>query len=162
MTSPLNTTLHGVFLSIWGEGVFIQGKSGAGKSDLALSLIHRGHQFVADDMVQFSSKDALTNIVGCSPAVLKNKLAIRGLGILDVFELLGQTAILSEATLSYVIQLDARNPIQEEKPATSSTPWVLHGVTIPAFTLPLSAGRPNEILVECLIRYAQQNASATR
>ncbi|MEM5787588.1 MAG: ATP-dependent RNA helicase HrpA, partial [Syntrophobacteraceae bacterium] len=86
------TTVHGVFLDVLGLGVLITGESGLGKSELALELISRGHGLVADDAVEFS-RTAPNMIEGHCPQLLQNLLEVRGLGLLDIRTIFGETSV---------------------------------------------------------------------
>src|SRR5690606_20018733 len=85
------TTVHGVFMDVLGLGVLITGESGLGKSELALELISRGHGLVADDAVEFS-RTAPSMIEGHCPPLLQNMLEVRGLGLLDIRTIFGETS----------------------------------------------------------------------
>ncbi len=151
--NPQKTIVHGVFISIFGTGTLITGKSGSGKSDLALSLLDRGHSFIADDAVEFFSSDGRI-LIGRSPKLLKNFLAIRGLGVINLLSFFGAKAVLEEGVLSLVIQLEKTVlPLQEIK--LTSKPWILQEIAIPSFFLPLSAERPREVLIESLVKSYQ-------
>lgn len=102
-TSPL-TTVHGVMLCIHGLGVLLSGESGIGKSELALELLSRGHQLVADDAVELR-RPLRGLLLGRSPALLSGFIEARGLGILDARALYGDAAIAGEARLDLVIEL---------------------------------------------------------
>ena len=98
------TYIHGVFLKIFGCGILLRGKSGIGKSEIALELISCGHQLIADDIVTFTRKhDAL--IVGTSEKLLKNFISIRNLGILNVKKLFGKRAVKKKHKLDLIIDL---------------------------------------------------------
>src|SRR3712207_6006757 len=79
-------TRHGVLLNLYGLGVLVEGKSGVGKSECALDLIARGHQLVADDLVEVR-RTRPGQLVGSSPDLLREHMEIRGLGILNVREI---------------------------------------------------------------------------
>lgn len=148
-----STTIHGVFMSVFEVGTLVLGKSGIGKSDLALSLIDRGHALIADDMVEFSVTDK-NLLLGCSPKLLKNFLEIRGLGIIDVAAFFGAQAVVKEKELSLVIQLEKPASLPHEI-AFNDHSWSLLEVVVPSFYLPLSEGRPCEVLLETLVRKHQ-------
>lgn len=144
---------HGVFLEIFGVGVLLQGESGVGKSELGLSLVARGHRLVADDAPEFwRNGDTLS---GACPALLQDFLELRGLGFLDVRSLYGEGAIRLRKTLELVLRLEPMNTEQLRQ----ITPDHIHnqnldilGTRVPRFTLPVTAGRPMEILVENAVR----------
>src|SRR5436853_3525272 len=86
------TSMHGVFMDVLGLGVLITGESGLGKSELGLELISRGHGLVADDAIEFS-RIAPNLLEGRCPALLQNLLEVRGLGLLDIRAIFGETAV---------------------------------------------------------------------
>ncbi|MGF6907239.1 HPr(Ser) kinase/phosphatase [Fusobacterium sp. PH5-44] len=97
------TSMHGVFVEVYGFGVLITGKSGIGKSETALELIHRGHRLIADDLVKFS-KDTNNNIIG-KASTLPYFMEIRGLGIIDIKALYGLRAVRIFKRLDLIIEL---------------------------------------------------------
>ncbi len=84
-------SVHGVFMDVFGMGVLVTGDSGVGKSELALELISRGHGLVADDVVELACI-APTTIEGRSPGMLRDYLEVRGLGLLNIRTIFGETA----------------------------------------------------------------------
>jgi HPr kinase/phosphorylase len=101
---PNKIILHGVFLNVFGMGTLITGESGSGKSELALSLIQCGHVLIADDAPEFY-KDANEQIIGKCPTLLRNFLAVRPLGILNVQEMFGSEAVMQQYPLQFIIHL---------------------------------------------------------
>ena len=149
------TELHGVFMDVFGLGVFITGDSGAGKSELALELISRGSGLVADDVVGFS-RVAPTVIEGCAPALLKDVIEVRGLGVLNIRTIFGETACRRKMRLRLVVHMMRNVPGQPE-PARLSTEQAFQevlGVPIPQVTLPVAAGRNLAVLLEAAVRAA--------
>jgi len=98
-----NLSMHGVFVEVYGFGVLITGKSGIGKSETALELIHRGHRLIADDLVKFN-KDTNENIIGRA-SILPYYMEIRGLGIIDIKSLYGLRAVRIFKRLDMIIEL---------------------------------------------------------
>lgn len=87
-----STTIHGVLVDVYGEGLLITGESGIGKSEAALELIHRGHRLVADDVVEIRKTNAHT-LMGRAPQITKHLIELRGIGIIDVKSLFGVECI---------------------------------------------------------------------
>jgi HPr kinase/phosphorylase len=148
------TTRHGVFMDVLGLGVLITGDSGVGKSELGLELISRGHGLVADDVVEIS-RIGQDQLEGRSPAMLKDFLEVRGLGVLDIRSIFGETAVRPKMNLRLVVHL--------ERPAASlaapAERLPLHelaedvlGVTVRKVVIPVAAGRNLAVLVEAAVR----------
>lgn len=99
------TTVHGVLVDVYGIGVLITGKSGVGKSETALELVKRGHRLVADDLVEIRevSKNVL---IGNAPKLIEHMLEIRGVGIIDMMNLFGASAVKSDKRILIVINLE--------------------------------------------------------
>ena len=146
-------SLHGVFMDVLGVGVFITGSSAAGKSELALELISRGHGLVADDIVEFS-RVAPTVLEGRCPEVLKDFLEVRGLGILNIRTIFGETACRRKMRLRLIVHLERPVPGQTDPsrlPVHRETQDVL-GVSISRAILPVAAGRNLGVLLEAAVR----------
>ncbi len=146
-------SLHGVFMDVLGLGVFITGDSGAGKSELALELISRGHGLVADDAVEFS-RIAPTVLEGRCPALLQDFIEVRGLGILNIRTIFGETACRRKMRLRLVVHLERRAPGQgdpERLPLHRESQTIL-GVEVPRTILPVAAGRNLAVLLEGAVR----------
>ncbi|WP_028357327.1 HPr(Ser) kinase/phosphatase [Brackiella oedipodis] len=145
------TTVHGVFMDVLGVGVLITGKSGLGKSELALELISRGHGLVADDAVQFS-RVAPTLIVGHCPPLLRNLLEVRGIGLLDICTIFGETSVRRKMSLKLIVNLvQADHNEYERLPMQAQTQEVL-GLPIRYVMIPVAAGRNLAVLVEAAVR----------
>ena len=106
-------TLHGVFMEIYSIGVLITGESGSGKSELALELVTRGHRLVADDAPEFTqiAPDVLD---GACPDLLQDMLELRGLGVLNIRQMFGDTAVKRNKYLRMIVHLS--KPSLEAKP----------------------------------------------
>ncbi|MDP4590643.1 MAG: HPr(Ser) kinase/phosphatase [Burkholderiaceae bacterium] len=146
------TTVHGVFLDVLGLGVLITGESGLGKSELALELISRGHGLVADDAVDFYRK-APHAIDGTCPSLLQNMLEVRGLGLLDIQTIFGETSVRRKMRLKLIVHL-VRASAQdkfERLPIQDMTQDVL-GEPIRKVMLQVAAGRNLAVLVEAAVR----------
>ena len=101
------TTMHGVFMDILGLGVLITGESGLGKSELGLELISRGNGLVADDAVDLFRINQ-TTIEGAAPNLLQNLLEVRGIGLLDIRAIFGETAVRRKMRLRLIVHLVRR------------------------------------------------------
>lgn len=145
------TTVHGVFMDVLGLGVLITGASGLGKSELALELISRGHGLVADDAVELM-RSAPNMIEGQCPALLQNLLEVRGLGLLDIRTIFGETSVRRKKKLKLIVQLlRASQDDFERLPVQDQTEDVL-GIPIRRVMLQVAAGRNLAVLVEAAVR----------
>ncbi len=149
-----STILHGVFLDVFEVGVLLVGQSGLGKSELALELISRGHGLVADDAVEIY-RIAPEALEGRCPKVLKDFLEVRGLGILNIRAMFGETAVRPKKMLKLIINLvhadDAYMKSLDRLSIQTETQDILH-VHIRKVTLPVAAGRNLAVLVEAAVR----------
>jgi HPr kinase/phosphorylase len=147
-------TLHGVFMEVMSIGVLITGPSGIGKSELALELISRGHRLIADDAPQFS-RITPDIINGVCPEPLRDFLEVRGLGIINIRRLYGDTAIKNNKYLRLIVRLEPMSKEQMLKldrlEGSYRTREIL-GVDIAEITLPVAPGRNLAILLECAAR----------
>jgi len=98
-------TIHGVLVDISGVGVLIIGDSGIGKSEAALELVKRGHRLVADDAVEIK-KTSHTRLVGTCPSLIRHFIELRGIGVINVKELFGASAVKNSKTIDFVIKLE--------------------------------------------------------
>jgi HPr kinase/phosphorylase len=145
------TTVHGVFMDVLGLGVLITGESGLGKSELALELISRGHGLVADDAVELS-RTAPHIIEGQCPPLLQNLLEVRGLGLLDIRTIFGETSVRRKMTLKLKVQLLRSNTDTFERlPVQDQTEEIL-GLPVKRVMLQVAAGRNLAVLVEAAVR----------
>jgi HPr kinase/phosphorylase len=146
-------TMHGVFMDVLGVGVLITGESGLGKSELGLELISRSHGLVADDAVEFS-RIAPNMIEGRCPELLQNLLEVRGLGLLDIKTIFGETAVRRKMRLKLIVHLVRRSTLEENYerlPIDSQTEEVL-GLPIRKVVIPVAAGRNIAVLLEAAVR----------
>lgn len=145
-------TVHGVFMDVLGLGVLITGESGLGKSELALELISRGHGLVADDAVELS-RTAPHVIDGHCPTLLQNLLEVRGLGLLNIRTIFGETSVRRKMKLKLIVHL-VRASAQEkfERLPLQETTQEILGEPIAKVTLQVAAGRNLAVLVEAAVR----------
>ena len=148
-------TLHGVFMEIYSIGVLVTGESGSGKSELALELITRGHRLVADDAPEFTqiAPDVLD---GTCPDLLQDMLELRGLGVLNIRQMFGDTAVKRNKYLRLIVHLS--------RPSLEPSPTGMERLTgdlgtrrvldldVPMITLPVMAGRNLAVLTEAATR----------
>ncbi len=146
--------LHGVFMEVISVGVLITGKSGLGKSELALDLVSRGHRLIADDAPEFA-RIAPETVNGTCPDLLKNFLEVRGLGVLNIREMYGDSAIKSNKFLKLIIDLippKMNVPKSEDRLRLSERKTNILGVDIATISLPVAPGRNLAVLVEAAVR----------
>lgn len=147
-------TLHGVYMEVMAIGVLITGPSGIGKSELALELISRGHRLIADDAPLFS-KIAPDIVNGTCPKTLQDFLEVRGLGIINVREIFGDSAIKKNKYLKLIVQLqqmDASDLLSVDRLEGSYDTQSILDMDVPQITLPVAPGRNLAILLECAAR----------
>jgi HPr kinase/phosphorylase len=148
-----HVTMHGVFMDVLGVGVLITGESGLGKSELGLELISRNHGLVADDAVEFA-RIAPNMIEGRCPPLLQNLLEVRGLGLLDIRAIFGETAVRRKMRLKLIVHLVRRKTLEENYerlPVDQHTEEVL-GLPIRKVIIPVEAGRNIAVLLEAAVR----------
>ncbi len=147
-------TRHGVFLDVLGMGLLITGESGVGKSELALELISRGSGLVADDVVELYHI-APETLEGRSPELLKDYLEVRGLGMLNIRTIFGETAVRTKKNLKLIVQLEKPVggviPGLERLPLNASSEDIM-GISIRKVVLPVAAGRNLAVLAEAAVR----------
>jgi len=147
-------TIHGVFMEVLGMGVLLTGDSAVGKSELALELITRGHRLIADDAPDFSrmAPDILT---GSCPPLLQEFLEVRGLGILNIRAMFGDSVIKKEKYLRLIVnlkRLSEEELVEIDRLQGSYSTRELLGVKTAEVTIPVAPGRSLAILVETAVR----------
>lgn len=147
------TSMHGVFMDVLGMGVLVTGDSGVGKSELALELISRGHGLVADDIVEFS-RIAPNALEGQCPDMLKDFLEVRGLGVLNIRTVFGETACRRKMKLKLVVHL--QKPVRGIPEATrlplDAESQNILDVSVRRVVIPVAAGRNLAVLLEAAVR----------
>ncbi len=147
-------TIHGVFMEVLGMGVLLTGSPSIGKSELALELIARGHRLVADDAPLFS-RIAPDIVSGTCPPLLHEFLEVRGLGILNIRAMFGDSAIKQMKYLRLIIQLEnlENDELQRiDRLSGSHSSRNILGLEIPQVTIPVAPGRNIAILIETAVR----------
>ena len=141
-------TRHGVLIEIYGEGVFITGESGVGKSETAIELVKRGHRLVADDAVEIR-KVSNISLVGSSPDNIRHFLELRGIGIINARRLFGIGAVKMTEKIDLVVELEQWNAEKIYDRMGVDTEYVtLLGVKIPSLTIPVKPGRNLAVILE--------------
>ncbi len=144
-------TLHGVFMEVMAIGVLITGPSGIGKSELALELITRGHRLIADDAPQFS-RITPDIINGTCPEALRDYLEVRGMGIINIRQLYGDSAIKKNKYLRLIVRLEPMSKeqlLRLDRLEGSRNTRKIMDIEVPEITLPVAPGRNLAILLEC-------------
>ena len=140
-------TRRGVLLDIYGEGVLITGESGVGKSETAIELVKRGHRLVADDAVEI--RRVSNQLIGKAPELIRHYIELRGIGVIDVQQLFGMSAVKLESQIDLVIHMEQwqddkfydRFGLDEEKVD-------ILGLELPILTIPVMPGRNLAVIVE--------------
>ena len=149
-----STTLHGVFLDVLEMGVLITGASAIGKSELALELISRGNGLIADDIVELSRISPDT-IEGRCPDVLRDFLEVRGIGILNIRTIFGETAVRPRKLLRLIVNLEDHSNeafSDLDRLQVNATYQEVLAIPIRKVTIPVAAGRNLAVLVEAAVR----------
>ncbi len=147
------TTRHGVFMDILGLGVLITGESGLGKSELGLELISRGHGLVADDAVDLY-RVSQTALDGRCPDLLLNLLEVRGIGLLDIKAIFGETAVRRKMRLRLIVHLVRKETMEREFERLPYEPLYedILGIAVRKVVIAVDAGRNLAVLVEAAVR----------
>ena len=151
------TSIHGVLVDVYGEGVLITGESGIGKSETALELIRRGHRLVADDVVEIK-KVSDDTLIGSSPDIIRHFIELRGIGIIDCKMLFGVQSVKDENEIDMVIQLQEWQADTEfDRLGLIEEYTNILDIEVPSHTLPIRPGRNLAIIVEsAAINYRQK------
>ena len=147
------TSMHGVFMDILGLGVMITGESGLGKSELGLELISRGNGLVADDAVDLYRINQ-TTIEGRCPELLQNLLEVRGIGLLDIRAIFGETAVRRKMRLKLIVHLVRRETLERDYDRLPHEPLTqdVLGIPVRKVVIQVVAGRNIAVLVEAAVR----------
>ncbi|MFZ5439307.1 MAG: HPr(Ser) kinase/phosphatase [Myxococcota bacterium] len=144
-------SLHGVLIDVFGVGVLLLGKSGIGKSEIALDLIMRGHRLVADDIVNLTRKAG--DVYGHGNDLIQHHMEIRGLGILNIKDLFGVAAVRDRKKIELIIELVEWAPGQEyDRLGLDEKSMSLVGVEAPLSVVPVRPGRNMTTIVEVAAR----------
>ena len=142
------TTVHGVLVEIYGEGVLLTGDSGIGKSETALELIKRGHRLIADDAVEIK-KVGRDRLVGDAPEMIRYYMELRGIGVVNVRRIYGIGAVKPESGIDLGVHREAGEEGKAyDRLGLTSESEVILGVEIPRVTIPVRPGRNLAVILE--------------
>ncbi len=146
-----SSSLHGVLIDVFGVGILLLGKSGIGKSEIALDLVMRGHRLVADDIVDVTRRRQ--GVYGTGNAVIRHHMEIRGLGIINVKDLFGVSAVRERKLIELVIELHEWDPNQEyDRLGVEDRFMNIVGVDVPLSVVPVRPGRNMTTIIEVAAR----------
>ena len=149
-------TRHGVLVSVYGTGLLITGNSGVGKSEAALELIKRGHQLVADDVVDIRCVGE-NRLIGEAPELVRHFMEIRGVGIIDIATMYGVGAIIRSKSIDMEVHLEMWQAGKEyDRLGMTENYTEILGVKIPSLLLPIHPGRNLAVVLEVAARNFRQ------
>ncbi len=138
---------HGVLVDVFGVGVLLMGKSGIGKSEIALDLIMRGHRLIADDIVNYTRKQG--DVYGFGNDLIQYHMEIRGLGILNIKDLFGVASVRDKKKIELIMELVEWSPGAEyDRLGLDQEVMCLVGVELPHAVVPVRPGRNMTTIVE--------------
>lgn len=141
-------TRHGVLVEVYGEGLLLLGDSGIGKSEAAVELLKRGHRLIADDAVEIRKVSGNT-LIGTSPALIRNYVELRGIGVINVAKLFGMGAIKRDNEINLVVNIVPWNNQQAyDRLGLQEQFMDILGVKIPMNTIPVTPGRNLAVILE--------------
>jgi len=147
-----STSMHGVLLDVFGVGILLLGKSGIGKSEIALDLVMRGHRLVADDIVDVKRKTA-DSVVGSGSEIIKHHMEIRGLGIINIKDLFGVAAIRERKKIEIVLELVEWDPnVEYDRLGVEDRKFRILDVEVPMLVVPVRPGRNMTTIIEVAAR----------
>ena len=141
-------TRHGVLMEIYGEGVLLIGESGIGKSETAVELIKRGHRLIADDAVEIKRVGS-SSLIGSAPALIRNYIELRGIGIINVLNLYGAGAVKDSTTIDLVANIVPWDTTKVyDRLGLEDHYYELLGIQLPLNTIPVTPGRNLAVILE--------------
>lgn len=146
------TTMHAVLVNVFGVGVLITGESGVGKSESALELIKRGHQLVADDVVEIK-RVSDNRLIGEAPETIRHFMEIRGIGIIDIRQMFGVGSVLTNKAIDMSVHLENWQQDKEyDRLGMEETFTTILDVSVPHLVIPVRPGRNLSIIIEIAAR----------
>ncbi len=145
-------TRHGVLVDVYGVGVLLTGESGVGKSEAALELVKRGHQLVADDVVDICRVND-ERLTGEAPEMVRHFMEIRGIGIIDIRAMFGVGSVIVNKTIDIVMHMEQWNENKEyDRLGLTEETITILGVKVPHQIMPVRPGRNLAIIIEVAAR----------
>lgn len=142
--------IHGSFVDVYGVGVLFVGRSGIGKSEIALDLIERGHRLVADDVVMLTRKRDVV-LMGTGTSLVKHYMEIRGLGIIDIRQMFGVRAIRFQKRLEIIVELEDWDSEKEyNRTGLDEEPLRFMDVDVSHVRLPIFPGKNITVIAEVI------------
>jgi HPr kinase/phosphorylase len=143
-----SASLHGVLMDVFGVGILLLGKSGIGKSEIALDLVMKGHRLVADDIVDVTRRKPGT-VYGAGNAIIQHHMEIRGLGIINIKDLFGVASVRERKKIELVIELVEWDPSREyDRLGVDEAKFQVVGVEVPLAVVPVRPGRNMTTIIE--------------
>jgi HPr kinase/phosphorylase len=147
-----STSVHGVLIDVIGVGVLILGKSGIGKSELALDLVTRGHRLVADDIVDLKRKQG-GSVYGSGSEIIKHHMEIRGIGIINIKDLFGVSAVRERKKVEMVVELvEWDDKVEYDRLGVEEQKYSMLDMEVPLLIIPVRPGRNLTTIVEVAAR----------
>ena len=141
-------TRHGVLVEVYGEGIFLTGDSGIGKSEAAVELLKRGHRLIADDAVEIR-RISTNALVGTAPALIRNYVELRGIGIINVAKVFGMGAVKYDNAIDLVVNIVPWNTQEAyDRLGLEDHYSEILGVKVPQYTIPITPGRNLAVILE--------------
>ncbi len=145
----VQTVLHGTMVDVYGIGILISGKSGLGKSEVALDLIERGHRLVSDDVVMLTKKG--NTLLSSATEMNKHFMEIRGLGIIDVMSMFGIRSIRYQKRLEVVLELSLWDETKDlNRTGLNNDTTEILDTKIPLIHLPITPGKNITVIAEVI------------
>src|SRR4030088_755722 len=147
-----STSVHGVLIDVTGVGVLILGKSGIGKSELALDLVTRGHRLVAADIVDLKRKQG-GSVHGSGSEIIKHHMEIRGIGIINIKDLFGVSAVRDRKKVEMVVELvEWDDRVEYDRLGVEEQKYSMLDTEVPLLVVPVRPGRNLTTIVEVAAR----------
>ncbi|HCD53184.1 MAG TPA: HPr kinase/phosphorylase [Balneolaceae bacterium] len=145
----LQTMVHGAMVDVYGIGILIVGKSGIGKSEVALDLVERGHRLVADDVIMLTKKSSV--LMASATTMSKHFMEIRGLGIIDVMSMFGIRSVRYQKRLEVIMELTLwDDTLEVNRTGLEHDHVKLLNVDIPLIQLPITPGKNITVIAEVI------------